>query len=64
MALDPDTRKMLDMLASMGMGDIADLTPEQARAMRMTPPPAEPTPVGAVADRTLPSAREPIPVRV
>jgi acetyl esterase len=64
MALDPDTRNMLDMLASMGMGDIADLTPEQARAMRMTPPPAEPTPVGAVADRTLPSAREPIPVRI
>jgi acetyl esterase len=64
MALDPDIRSMLDMLASMGMSDIADLTPEQARALRMTPPPATPTPVDAVEDRTIPGSGEAIPIRI
>ncbi len=64
MVLDQDTRNLLDMMAGMGMSDIADLTPEQARAMRLTPPPANPTPVGAIADRTVPGPGEPIPVRI
>jgi len=64
MALDADTRNVLDMLASMGMSDIADLTPEQARDMRMTAPPATPTPVGAVEDRTIPGSGEAIPLRI
>jgi len=64
MPLDPDTRNMLDMLASMGMSDIADLTPEQARAMQMTPPPANPTAVGGIDNRTIPGPDTPIPVRI
>ncbi len=64
MALDPDIRNMLDMLAGMGMSDFADLTPEQARALQLAPPPTAPTPVGAVEDRTVASAREPIPIRI
>jgi acetyl esterase len=62
--LDPDTRNVLDMLASMGMPDLADLTPAQARDLRLVPPPAVPTPVGAVEDRVIPEAEEDLPVRI
>jgi acetyl esterase len=64
MALDLDTRKLLDMMASMGMSDIADLTPEQARALHLTPPPANPTAVGAVDDRTIPGPGENLALRI
>lgn len=64
MTLDEDTRKLLDMLAAAGMGDLSDLTPEQARALRLSPPPAQPTPVGAVEDRTIEASGEPLTLRI
>ena len=43
MALDTDTKIVLDMLESLGMRDLSDLTPEEARNLQLTPPPAVPT---------------------
>jgi acetyl esterase len=62
-ALDADTGKLLELLAGMGMSDIADLTPEEARAMRLAPPPASPTPVGAVTDLTIDGPDGPLELR-
>lgn len=64
MALDPDTRNVLDMLESLGMKDLADLTPEEARNLQLTPPPAVPTAVGAVAEQSIAGPEEDIPLRI
>ena len=64
MPLDSDTKNLLDMLQQMGMPDFADMTPEQARAMSLNPPPAEPTAVASVADRVLATGAGNVPVRV
>jgi acetyl esterase len=61
--LDPDTGKLLQLMADMGMSDLADLTPEEARSLRLTPPPANPTPVGAVTDLTIAGPDEPLALR-
>jgi acetyl esterase len=61
--LDPDTGKLLELMAGMGMSDIADLTPEEARAMRLTPPPAFPTPVAAATDVTIDGPDGPLQLR-
>jgi acetyl esterase len=53
-ALDADTRNVLDMLDQLGMPDLADLTPEEARGLSLTPPPAVPTQVGGVENLTIP----------
>jgi acetyl esterase len=63
-ALDADTRNVLDLLEQLGMRDIADLTPEEARNLRLTPPPAEPTAVGSVEDRVIAGPEEDIALRV
>ncbi len=64
MALDADTRNLLDMLENLGMKDLADLTPEEARNLQLTPPPAVPTAVGAVEDRVVAGPEEDIPLRI
>ncbi|MEQ8860687.1 MAG: alpha/beta hydrolase [Pseudomonadales bacterium] len=64
MPLDTDTRNLLDLLESLGMQDIADLTPEEARNLQLTPPPDVPTPVGEVQDRTIPGPDEDLPLRL
>ncbi len=64
MALDPDTQQILATLEELGMPDIADLTPEGARQLQLTPPPAVPTPVGRVEDRVLPGPEEDVRVRI
>jgi acetyl esterase len=62
--LDSDTRNVLDMLQSLGMKDIADLTPAEARNLQLTAPPPVPTPVGDVENRTIPGPDEDLDVRI
>jgi acetyl esterase len=62
--LDRDTRNVLDMLESLGMKDIADLTPEEARNLQLTPPPAVPTPVGDIEDRHIAAPDEDLALRI
>ncbi len=64
MPLDSDTKNVLDMLESLGMKDLADLTPEEARNLQLTPPPAVPTPVGDVQNLQIPGPDEDIPLRI
>ena len=64
MALDTDTKNVLDMLESLGMKDLADLTPEEARNLQLTPPPEVPTPVGDVENRRIPGPDEDIELRI
>ncbi|MFK7914503.1 MAG: alpha/beta hydrolase [Pseudomonadales bacterium] len=64
MPLDSDTKNMLDMLQQMGVPDFADTTPEQARAMSLSAPPAEPTAVASVADQVLATGAGNVPVRI
>lgn len=64
MALDADTKNLLDMLESLGMPDLADLTPQEARNLQLTPPPEVPTPVAGVRDHTIPGPDEDIPLRI
>ena len=64
MALDPDTRNVLDMLESLGMKDLADLTPEEARNLQLAPPPEVPTPVGDVVNRRIPGPDEDLDIRI
>jgi len=64
MALDNDTRNVLDMLETLGMQDIADLTPEEARNLQLTPPPEVPTPVGDVTNRVIAGPDEDVPLRL
>jgi acetyl esterase len=63
-ALDTDTKNVLDMLESLGMRDLADLTPEEARNLQLTPPPAVPTPVGDVENIRIAGPEEDIALRV
>jgi len=62
--LDNDTKNVLDMLESVGMPDIADLTPEAARNLQLTPPPAVPTVVGDVENRRITGPDEDIALRI
>ena len=64
MPLDQDTQLVLDTLASLGAPDFADLSVEDARALSLTPPPAEPTQVGKVFDRTIAGLEMDVPVRI
>ena len=64
MALDPDTKNVLDMLESLGMKDLADLTPEEARNLQLTPPPAVPTPVADVENRRIAGPDEDLELRI
>ena len=64
MPLDSDTKNMLDMLQQMGIPDFADMTPEQARAMSLSAPPAEPTAVASSTDQVLPTGVGNVPVRI
>lgn len=64
MPLDADTRNVLDTLESLGMKDIADLTPEEARNVQRTPPPAVPTVVGSVENRRIAGPDEDIELRI
>jgi len=63
-ALDTDTKNVLDMLESLGMQDIADLTPEEARNLQLTPPPEVPTPVANVENRRIPGPDEELGLRI
>jgi acetyl esterase len=63
-ALDSDTRNVLDMLESLGMRDLADLTPEEARNLQLTPPPAVPTQVAEVENRSVAGPEEDLALRI
>ncbi|MFW6092684.1 MAG: alpha/beta hydrolase [Pseudomonadota bacterium] len=64
MPLDPDTKKILDALESLEVPDLADLTPDEARNLQLSPPPPVPTPVAEVADRRIPGPDEDIKLRI
>jgi len=62
--LDSDTQAVLKLLEDLGAPDFADLTPEEARNLSLTPPPANPTPVADVTDEFIPRPNEPLAVRI
>lgn len=64
MPLDPDTRNLLAMMQQLGVPDFSTLSPEQARALSLSPPPEQPTPVAACEDRVLPTGTGNVSVRV
>lgn len=64
MPLDQDTKNVLDMLESLGMRDLADLTPEEARNLQLTPPPEVPTVVGDVENRRIAGPDEDLELRI
>ena len=64
MPLHPDCRQVLDVLESLGFQDLSSQTVAEARAVSLAPPPATPTPVDRVQDRTIPSVDGDIPVRI
>ncbi|MEZ5559231.1 MAG: alpha/beta hydrolase [Pseudomonadales bacterium] len=64
MPLDADTQGVLELLASLGARDFADMTPEEARTLSLSPPPAVPTAVGSVEDKTIVRPNEPLQVRI
>lgn len=67
MPLDPAAGFMITFLADAGLTFTADASPQEARdAMRtvMAGVAAEPLPVGAVHDETLPGPAGPVPVRI
>ncbi len=64
MAVDKDVANVLQMLEKLGMRDLAEMTVEQARATSLTPPPAEPTAVADVVDRTITGSETDVPLRI
>ncbi|HEX7037211.1 MAG TPA: alpha/beta hydrolase [Pseudomonadales bacterium] len=52
------------MLESLGMKDLADLTPEEARQLQLTPPPAVPTPVADVTNRRIAGPEQDLDLRI
>ena len=64
MPVDKDTQAVLDLLKQLGAPEFSTLTPEQARKLSLAPPPAEPTAVHAVENRTIPGSGGTIPVRI
>ncbi len=65
MALHPQAKELLDMMAQMGIADFADLTPEEARAqMAAMRQEVEKPDVKGVTDRTIPVSDGEIPVRI
>ncbi len=62
--LDQQTKNILDALETLGMKDLADLTPEEARNLQLTPPPEVPTPVADVEHRVIPGPDEDIELRI
>lgn len=63
MSLDPQTKMLLDYLASLGTPPLETLTPELARKAFQLPK-GEIEPVGNVEDRTIPRPEGDIPIRV
>lgn len=64
MALDPQTKMVLDQLAAAGMPSLETIPLEQARMAQTMPQAGEPEPVGKVENRTIPGPDGEIPVRV
>ncbi len=64
MPLDPDAQGVLDLLASLNAPEFSELTPEEARGLSLTPPPAVPTAVGSVVNRTIPGEGGDIGLRI
>ncbi len=62
--LDGDTRNLLMQMAELGVPDFSDLTPEQARGLTLSAPPASQTEVASATDITLTTASGKVPVRV
>ncbi len=62
MALDPETRTLLDSMA--GMGSLENMSLEDARAMHSLPAPENPESVGATEERRIPGPGGEIPVRI
>ncbi len=64
MPLHQDCRAVLDQLQALGMKDLSELTPAEARELSVAPPPPSPTPVGAVVDRVISTTDCDVPVRL
>ena len=66
MPLDPQAKAVLELLASLGLPPLDELTPEQARANSVArhQPPRNPIDVHRVEDRTIPGPAGEIPVRI
>ncbi len=65
MALDPQARALLDMMAALNAPELWTLTPEQARAnMLAARQPTPKDPVKDVSDRTIPGPAGELPVRI
>ena len=64
MPLDADTQGVLDLLSSLGMRDFSELSVEEARNLSMAPPPAVPSPVAEVENRSLSLEGRSIAIRI
>ncbi|MDP6377949.1 MAG: alpha/beta hydrolase [Pseudomonadales bacterium] len=64
MPLDADAQGVLDLLASQNVPDFTELSPAEARALTLAPPPEVPTAVDEVEDRIIPGSEADIPVRI
>lgn len=64
MPVDPDTQAVLDLLRQLGAPEFSTLTPEQARKLSLGPPPAVPTAVHGVENRSIAGSEADIPIRI
>lgn len=64
MPVDPDTQAFLDLLRQLGAPEFSTLTPEQARKLSLGPPPAVPTAVHGVENRSIAGSEADIPIRI
>ena len=64
MPVDNDTQAVLDMLKKLGAPEFSALSVEQARTMSLAPPPAVPTAVHRIENRTVPGSQCTIPIRI
>lgn len=64
MTLNPQLKDILDMLNSMDMPDLDEVTPEEMRSMMDLPLDGEPEPVGRVENRTIDGADGPLKARI
>lgn len=64
MPVDKDTQAVLDLLKQLGAPDFSTLSPEQARKLSLAPPPAKPTTVHSIENRTIAGSQTQIPLRI
>ena len=64
MPLHQECRQVLDLLESLGAPDFSEVGVAEARDFSLAPPPAAPTPVAEVTERTLSTPHAEVPVRI